>query len=248
MTKPVSWTESFFDALYKEIFMNRSAEQIGTAYSRLTNSNLTVGSVCDFCCGTADILEYFKNKGWDAHGIDYSREYIEVAQKERNMSPSNLICADATSHQFSTEFDLVYSWHSSLGYQDEEFDVALIQNMYKHMKKGATLAIELYNIWAIAKNFKETIYYKVEKNAITYDITRTCEIDLLSQRMNQVWTYSTGTWQTSHNTSMRLYSPASIVRLLKNVGITDIQIFDSTKAINTPADIHSPRLLFKGLK
>lgn len=228
--------------------MNRSQEEIALAYTHLTASGAVSGSVCDFCCGTADILEEFKNKGWDAYGVDYSREYIETAKKERSLCLDNLICADAASYQFKKEFELVYSWHSSFGYLDEEFDIALIQNMYKHMKKDAILALEIYNFWTIAKNFKEKIHYTVEKNAIKYDVVRNCTIDLLNQRMNQTWVYSTGSQQTSHITSMRLYSPDSIIKILKDVGIKNIQVYDPTKAINTPADINSPRLLFKGLK
>lgn len=51
-------------------------------------------SIIDYMCGTGELLQYFKSKGWETTGIDLSEDMLNIAKKYDTQT--KFICEDAT--------------------------------------------------------------------------------------------------------------------------------------------------------
>jgi 2-polyprenyl-3-methyl-5-hydroxy-6-metoxy-1,4-benzoquinol methylase len=60
----------------------------------------------DIGCAAGYFVEYMKNLGWNAHGIDLSSNCID-AGKLRGL---NLLCADYLTTEYDIKFDLITMW------------------------------------------------------------------------------------------------------------------------------------------
>ena len=69
-------------------------------FSAKSHNSLDIG------CAAGYFVEYMKNLGWNAHGIDLSSNCID-AGKLRNL---NLLCADYLLTEYNVKFNLITMW------------------------------------------------------------------------------------------------------------------------------------------
>jgi SAM-dependent methyltransferase len=91
-----------YNSLFSKQGLSSTPNQLATLIFCLSKL-YTVHSVIDICCGTGNILSYFKIQ--KAIGIDVNANVLEIARK---LNPEiEFITADSLSYDFKNNFDLV---------------------------------------------------------------------------------------------------------------------------------------------
>lgn len=244
------WNKNFFNQLYYELFMYRDQDKVDfetEIISKLTQLSPD-SKVGDFCCGVADLLQSFENKGHKTYGVDFSTDYIKIAHERYQQK--NVVQGDALIYDFNQQFDLTINWFSSFGYFSEEQNILLLENMYRHTKNDGKIIIELFNSYDVIRNFTEQFEYTKEYQEKTIYITRKSKLDLINRKLEQVWTFNIENKIEKMATTNHFYLIDELIAKLKNVGFKNIQCYERPEKefIFKPATIFSKRLIFVGEK
>ncbi|WP_247934214.1 class I SAM-dependent DNA methyltransferase [Streptococcus anginosus] len=90
-------------------------------------------SIIDYMCGTGELLQYFKSKGWETTGIDLSEDMLNIAKKYDTQT--KFICEDATKYQADRRYGLAVSTTDALNHLASISDVKKVfENVYKSLK------------------------------------------------------------------------------------------------------------------
>ena len=159
-----NWNENFFNLDYYNFFMKRDDSQLTHDCNLILQlSNIPSGKIADFCCGSGQMIKYFNNLKYDCYGVDFSKEYVDIAVNQFNLN--NVFQGDALYFNFNSSFDLVINWNSSFGYFNEEKNELLLINMYNQLNKNGKIILEIFNSYYILLNFNFLIYFNLVPRA-----------------------------------------------------------------------------------
>jgi SAM-dependent methyltransferase len=241
MTKNINdWHKSFFNALYWELFMKRSPEQIAqevNVIEQLVKKN-KISSILDVCCGVGEIAAELGNrKGIDSWGIEYSEDYVKSNYLK------NIIQGDARVMQTHKTFSLVLNWFSSFTYFNKEDNYKILQNCYNYC--DGVFIIETSNALNIINKFSDKIAYEKEFNGINYKVERISNINLEDNTLEQDWIINDGKNTTVHNTRSYLYLPKDIKDSLLDIGFSKVEMFGLEDGQIKDLKFNTKRLLIK---
>lgn len=243
MNQKFEWHKDFFNTLYYELFLKRTEKQ---AISDAKNIEFICGIknpslILEQCCGVGDVAHQLAKNGHEVYAIDYSKEYIDIGIK--SFSNVSFVCDNALTYQFVEKlerFDYVINWYSSFGYFDEQNNIQLIKNAFEHLKEGGIYLIDMYNTVSILRNFKNLFEYHFQHQNQEIDVKRSSDINLNEMIMLQKWEYFfEGKKEYEHDTTLSLYSPKEMIKYLKEIGFSEVSLFDEN---HLPLSIHSQRL------
>ena len=105
--------------------------------------------VLDIGCGCGETTSVLAGLTGDALGVDVSKPFIEIARNEAPAGARYLV-ADAQTHRFDEQFDLVYSRFGIMFFDDP---AAAFANLHAAMKPGGRFAAAVWapfeeNTWA----------------------------------------------------------------------------------------------------
>lgn len=242
----MNWTQKFFNTNYHNLFMNRNPSQIKEEVDIISKLiNIKEKNIVDFCCGTADLLAEFHNRNFETYGVDYSQEYVDVANNKHQQK--NVFYGNAIDFQFKKQFDNVLNWNSSFGYFDDTNNLKFLKNLFEHTKKDGKVLIEMYNSFFIINKFQETIEYLKEDSKIV----RHSIIDFSNRNLIQNWSFATINKEEKFTTTVKLYFIDEIINLMKTVGFSNIKCYNKPLKVSDDlegATIQSPRIIFIGEK
>jgi SAM-dependent methyltransferase len=247
----VKWNESFFSMWYYDLFMARSQQKIDHEVSVIkTLAKVKEGaSVVDFCCGVGDLLHAFEKGGHEASGVEWSSEYVEHARAEYR----KILVAqgNAINYNFGRTFDVALNWYSSFGYFDDASNVALLENMRRHVKSGGKAVVEVFNSYDVLKNFTARMEYERSHRGLMYRIQRDSSVDLSTRRLSQRWTVKNNLGHVhTYDTENTLYFQDEIVERMERVGFKNVACYDRPmegKALITSSpSLDSKRIVFIG--
>lgn len=95
----------------------------------------------DVGCGTGDTTRALAAITGEAVGVDVSAPFIEAA---RSKGGARFVLADAQTHGFDEQFDLLYSRFGVMFFDDP---AAAFTNLSKALRPGARLAIAVWGPW-----------------------------------------------------------------------------------------------------
>lgn len=117
------------------------------------------GKVLDVGCGTGDRLEVFRNKGFEAYGVETS-DSANYARKHLNL---NVLKGDLFSANFSDEFFDLVTLYNVL--EHTHSPARVVKEIYRILKKKGFLIIQVPN--------SNSIQYKIfKKRWAAFDIPR----------------------------------------------------------------------------
>ena len=99
--------------------------------------------IADFGCGIGRHVIELDKRGYDAIGIDYAANLLSRAKKYKE---NLFIEGDCRYHQFNEQFDAILCLYDVIGsFPDNEENKKILENISKHLKKGATALISVMN-------------------------------------------------------------------------------------------------------
>ncbi len=159
----------------------------------LTELGVGAGStILDVPCGNGRWGVELASNGYRVEGLDFSESFVEAARRkasERGFSDSCRFTHGDIRRTASIykgrRFDAVINIFTSLGYWDDETDLAILKQFRRVTRRGGYLIIDHANRDYLARNFRPVGYVDFG------DIVRN-EARVLNQetsRMEVMWTY-----------------------------------------------------------
>jgi len=101
--------------------------------------------ILDVGCGNGRLLDLFDNDGIKYTGVDFSKELIAIAQKERG-SKGTFLCSDALSLPFGDNtFDVVFSIAVLHHIPSEENRIRFLSEIKRVLKPNGICVLTLWN-------------------------------------------------------------------------------------------------------
>lgn len=149
-TKSFEWWHKTFNAKYfssysEHIGENQTNKEVDFIIKKagLKKKN----KIIDFCCGQGRHSLLLASKGYVTTGIDVVNESIMLAKKnakKMNVKASFLNC-DVRTYKGKTLYDVALLLYTSLGYSSVENDRMILKNIFRALKNGGKLVIDVYD-------------------------------------------------------------------------------------------------------
>ena len=194
-------------------------------------SSIPVKRVLDIGCGYGRHSRALAKQGFRVTGIDISKKAIEIA--ESKSSDCVYFVDDIRTFKSDFNFDSAYAHNSTMAYfiDDNEFKLAL-SNIYSLIKTGGLFVFDyFYPTNMLEQNkYERNLHQTKRVNGLTLDKYSQHNIDVKNQIHEEKSKYVvTGgidirTFLTTE--ILRYYEPEQIKDILKNVGFSEIILFD----------------------
>ncbi len=132
---------------YVEQYLQKSPKRLRNLVDRMDIE--TCSDIVDFGCGDAVIVEYFKDVVNSYVGVDFSSEFIEVANRRKmalNATNVHFHCDSITdfSHYHKNSFDIGFSLDLSEHVYDREWQ-EIANAMYQCLRPGGVFYLHTPN-------------------------------------------------------------------------------------------------------
>ncbi len=171
----------YYDLLYqdKDYFDEASyIEKLIYKYSRSENNTML-----DMGCGTGRHAEIFCDKGWSVHGIDISKQMLEVAEQRSKGREGDLSFSLSNISELSLnkKFDVVFSLFHVINYQNTNEDlVTFFKVAMDHLNDNGVLIFDFWYGPAVLTNRPNVRIKRLDNHEIK--VTRIAEPTMFPDR------------------------------------------------------------------
>ncbi len=180
--------------------------------------------ILDCCCGMGRHSLELAALGCEVTGMDLSQGYLEMARKEAAARTLNVnfIRKDVRRIEERKAYDGIISMFTSFGYfENPDDDLKLLKNLYRALKSGGILFMEMTGKELLARDFEERVWFEREGIKI-----------LLEYKINLNWTELENRWlffqndkMTEYRFSHRIFSASEMAGMLWKAGFPLIEIY-----------------------
>jgi SAM-dependent methyltransferase len=202
--------------------------------------------IVDLCCGPGRHSLELARRGFDVTGVDRTDEYLEEARgrAEKEGLLVNFVKCDMREFAREEELDVVLNLYTSFGYfENPEDDNRLLDNVFRSLKPGGKLVIEMMGKEVLARKFTPHDWVEYPNGRIL--ILDRKLIKHWSVIWNR-WTVINGTERKEHEFEHRLYSGTELEWLLKGSGFSRVDVYGDLAG--APYDNSANRLVVVGIK
>ncbi len=218
------WWTSFFDADYARLWSQsmpdqRSAEEAAFFWRTL---ELRPGSrVLDAPCGYGRIARPLAERGAVVLGVDQSQALLDEAERRRgDLAPERLryLRHDLRRPLPEGGFDAALNVFTSLGYGEEEDDLAILRTLAAAVRPGGTVLLETNHrdVAAAALSREGQNASRLADGTLVVEHPR---FDAVSGRMESTWYWQGPSGGGEKSASFRVYCLTELVRLLGQAGL-----------------------------
>ena len=195
----------------------------------LAQHGITDGPILDLGCGTGKMTRLMSEQGYDMTGIDNAAEMLQIAAMEPGEVPILYLLQDMQDLELDGCVRAVYSVCDCVNYVlDEEELQQAFSRVHEYLEEDGAFIFDVNTSYKYTKLLAENTfaesrdegsfiwdnYYDEEERINEYDLTLFIpEGDELYRR------YTETHYQ-------RNYETETLLKLLKNVGFTDICVYD----------------------
>lgn len=219
-----------FASVY-DLFMDNVPYEEWCAFlcKMLAQHGITDGPVLDLGCGTGKMTRLMSEQGYDMTGIDNAAEMLQIAAMEPGEVPILYLLQDMQDLELDGCVRAVYSVCDCVNYVlDEEELQQAFSRVHEYLEEDGVFIFDVNTSYKYTKLLAENTfaesrdegsfiwdnYYDEEERINEYDLTFFIpEGDELYRR------YTETHYQ-------RNYETATLLKLLKNAGFTDICVYD----------------------
>ncbi len=167
------WFQEWFDTPYYHLlYRDRNDSE-----AELFMLNLTQylglkkdDTLLDLPCGKGRHAIFLNSLGFDVTGADLSENSIDFAKQFENDSLRFEV--HDMRHPFKTKFDVIFNLFTSFGYfDDDETDIAVLQNLKRGLKPNGILVIDFLNVDFVKEHLvpeenqhRSTIDFKINRS------------------------------------------------------------------------------------
>lgn len=249
MTKKDNWYsdewfwETYGPIMFDELRMKRTPYEAESLFELCSLSDGS--SVLDCCCGMGRHSLELARLGCDVTGVDLSEGYLKIAAREassRGLSPE-FIRRDVRDLDYHEEFDAVINMFTSFGYfEDPDDDLRLLKILYRSLKPGGILFMEMSGKEILARDFEERVWFEREGIKIMLEYS----VDLNWTELVNRWLFYKDERMTEYSFSHRIFSASEMAAMLWEAGFPEIEIYGSFE--KAPYDHKAEHLILMARK
>lgn len=211
----------YYDILMRGVPYQRWVDYVEELLRRL---DLRPRLVLDLACGTAQVAQELRRRGYETVGVDFSEPMVRQAQRHTGVP----VCAmDARRLGFRPAFDLVVCLFDSFNYilELDELEAAF-RGVHEALGEGGAFIFDLNTTRALERNLF-TQHNLARQARLTYDWhssydkkTRICTVD-----MRFVWRDGGEVRRFREIHRQRAYETREVKAGLKGAGFDRVQAF-----------------------
>jgi len=218
------WWQDFFDADYIRLWSEfvspeRTAAEVDGLWQLLGLRERS--RVLDAPCGYGRLSRPLAERGAVVVGVDQSAALLGHAESERGDIGSDrlrYIHHDLRQPIPEGGFDVAINIFSSLGYGEEENDLAILRNLRDAVRPGGLILVETAHRDLSVANFVRGLKPSMRLPDGTL-VVEELAFDAIAGRVNACWYWYGPRSSGSKNASIRLYSATELVALIEKAGL-----------------------------
>jgi SAM-dependent methyltransferase len=198
-------------------------------------------AVLDLCCGVGRHSLELARHGFQVTGVDRTAAYLQTARQRANAEglDAEWIEADMRAFVRGEAFDVAINLYTSFGYfEDPAEDRLVVDNLYRSLKPGGALVMELMGKEVLARVFQPRDWVELPDGTLF----------LQERKVDRDWTWIENRWilvkdgqQQAFDVSHRLYDGAGLRKLLLDTGFESVDLYGDLGG--APYDIDARRLV-----
>ena len=242
--KTRGWYKKWFGNEYLTVYAHRDereAKQVITLL--LENIKLKKhAKILDLCCGQGRHALLLARQGFSVFGIDLSRTLLEIAKfKNPPQQNAHFIQADMRHIPVNNKFDVLMNLFTSFGYFHEDRDNQGVFHQFNHaLKPDAYFLFDYLNKHSVLKNLET--YHKDTIGPVIVEQER----QIVGDRVVKKIILQNGKDTRIFFESVRMYSPETILHMLRDAGLIPVKIYGSYTG--SDFEINSSRFIVIGKK
>jgi SAM-dependent methyltransferase len=198
-------------------------------------------AVLDLCCGVGRHSIELARRGYHVCGVDRTAAYLQAAGERAAAEALTLEWIQADMRQFvrPEAFDAAINLYTSFGYfEDPAQDRQVVDNLFRSLKPGGALIIELMGKEVLARVFAARDWQELPDGSFFLQQREIC----------RDWTWIENRWilikdgqQREYAVGHRLYDGAGLKALLLEAGFESVTLHGSLQGL--PYDHSAQRLV-----
>ncbi len=185
-------------------------------------------AVLDLCCGVGRHSLEFARRGFQVTAVDRTERYLERASQQAAADGLEVefVCEDMREFCRPGAFDVVLNLFTSFGiFEDQADDLRVVQNVRQSFRPDGRFLMEMMGKEVLARIYQERGWREEDGLLILEERKLSSDWSWIDAR----WILIKGTDRTEVNVSLRLYSAAELMSVLREGGFQDCQVFGDLK-------------------
>ncbi len=214
------WTDTFFEGEWDEIIRNVYTPEESLEEARFIRSALALrkGSrVLDAPCGDGRISMELARMGCVVFGVDTCVKSVERGRQlsEAAGVAAEFLVGDMREPPVKGPFRAVVNWWGSFGYFDDRTNLEMLRRLGRLVSPGGRVLIDQINRERVLRDFRRSAWD--EYGSVRVHVRNWW--DPTTQRIEGTWTMVRGGKRSRRRTSMRIYTPRQMERLVERAGL-----------------------------
>jgi SAM-dependent methyltransferase len=214
------WTDTFFTGIWETLLKNVYTEEESIEQARFVHRALRLreGSrVADIPCGDGRISIELAKAGCEVVGVDRSAASVRRARNRvRSLRlPAEFHAGDMRRLRVGGSFDAVLNWWGSFGYYDDETNLAVLRRFSELLVPGGRVLIDQVNRERVLRRFM----HEAEDDYGPASVSVRNVWNPERQSVDGTWTITKGGRRTRRRSSVRLYTPKQLERMMTRAGL-----------------------------
>jgi SAM-dependent methyltransferase len=209
--------------------------------------SLSKGSrVLDLFCGTGRHSIELVRRGIVAVGIEFNADYLRLAAaraQAAGVAPT-FVQGDVRDTDFGDGYDAIIIMYHSFGYFEDAEDRRILQKVYKALRPGGYLFLEILSRDFLIRNFQA----KDERTVEGIVVREEREFDMVASRINSTITRSEPGGSIVRRVSWRVYAAHEIKAILEGLGFQFVSGYADLEKNPLTLETRLMRLIFERTK
>ncbi len=211
-----------------------AADQVTRLEQILQKARVRGRRLLDAPCGIGRHAVHFARRGWRVVGLELVPAYVDRAQalaKELGVEGrvtfrQGDLREVGSALEEEEPFHVIVNLLTSLGYWDDETDLAILRQFRDLAAEGGVLILDVINRDFVVRHFEPTSFEEYE--TVAYRERRT--LDLTRSRIESQWTFYRKEGDdlrdpVTVDVSQRVYAPHELAWVLHEAGWSDVNLF-----------------------
>jgi 2-polyprenyl-3-methyl-5-hydroxy-6-metoxy-1,4-benzoquinol methylase len=245
-----TWWANLYDDLLADMLLARSNSQESerTADFLVEKLGIMPGMrVLDQCCGIGSLSIPLASRGYEVVGVDQCEAYIDRGRRAAEAARARVEFHAADALEFVPErpVDGAFNWWTSFGYlPHDEGNARMLRRALEALRPRGLFLLDFMNVPGVLRSLQKDVVLRRATPRGEVVLHRESSVNLARGTLEKRWTYFLPDGQRrSWPSSVRLYMPHEVARLLGEVGFSDIEMYGDEQGNTLLLD--SPRLILR---